>query len=142
MAFIILGFIALPLSTKIITLENKFRRIFKILLIIIGLPILFIAVIYGPLFVMISYGEHFVYTSPDGKHDLIIIESGFLDATVRAYPFDGLFYKRQNNGYLSYHDMWSIDEGRIEIEWFSDKNSCRCGSSGCAQDNSLPHRPP
>lgn len=74
---------------------------------------------YIILFNEVSGSAYYEETSPSGKNKVIIFESSFIDASYYAYPkFMGIFYKNQDNGYVSKHDFWGGAE--IEVEWKSD----------------------
>lgn len=80
--------------------------------------------IWGILAVRLAHSAHYIYESPNGVNQLIVIEGGFIDASIRAYPLYGIFYKEQNNGSLSYHDLWSTNKGQlIHVEWLSDSEA-------------------
>lgn len=70
---------------------------------------------------LVSYRAHFIYTSPGGKNQLAVIEGGYIDTSVEAYPLHGIFYRYQDNGYLSYRDMFSTGGGKlIQVSWPSE----------------------
>ena len=57
--------------------------------------------------------------SPDGAHTVVIMESGFIDAKIEAHEqINALMYRKADNGYLLYHDVWSAKSA--EIVWVSD----------------------
>lgn len=56
-----------------------------------------------------------IYTSPDGKKQIVILNSGFIDACISACPLKyGILYHSNNDKYISRHDCWSAE---TEIEW-------------------------
>lgn len=61
-------------------------------------------------------GTQEIHVSPDGKRRLVTMDTGFMDAVLRAYPMVGEWtYHDQENGYLSYHELGAIP--RVEINW-------------------------
>lgn len=91
--------------------------LFSVLLILVLIPVW----AFGRLTSTLAYHTHFIYESPGGKNTLVIIEGGFIDAVVWAYPLDGSFYEKQDNGFLSYHDLGSVaSEEGIRVQWVSE----------------------
>lgn len=88
---------------------------------LVAIPILLFVMIvpYIMLFNKISGNVYYEEISPSGKNKVIVFEGGFIDASYYAYPkFMGIFYKYQDNGYVSKHDYWGGAE--IEVEWKLD----------------------
>ena len=79
-----------------------------ILLCIVMLP-------YMVLFNALSEKLYYEESSPSGKNSVVVMKGGFLDAVYYAYPkVAGMFYKPQDNGHVSKHDLWGGAD--IEIE--------------------------
>ncbi len=106
-------------------IKNKIVRGIILLLVCGLLSLVFVNVFfYGAFLLRIGNAAQYVYASPNGENRVLVIEGGFIDATVHAYPLHGIFYREQDNGELSYHDLWSTHEGRlIEVEWVSNQEA-------------------
>jgi len=62
------------------------------------------------------------FTSPTGKNELVVFESGFIDAIYYAYPVKcKWFYQEQENGYVSNHDDWGGAEAKVD--WVTDNKA-------------------
>ncbi len=60
-------------------------------------------------------------SSPSGKHRLVIVDQGFLDAAYHAYPVRfRMFYQLQDNGFVSFHEG-TVDG--FEVEWEGDERA-------------------
>lgn len=68
------------------------------------------------IFMQVLGGARQVHASPDGRHRLVTMDSGFMDAVLNAYPMrDRWIYLEQDNGFLSYHEQGAAYG--VEIEW-------------------------
>lgn len=57
-----------------------------------------------------------VHASPDGRYRLATVDTGLMDAVLRAYPMVGRWtYRAQDNGFLSYHEQGAAQG--IGIDW-------------------------
>lgn len=57
-----------------------------------------------------------VHESPDGRYRLVTLDTGFMDAALTAYPMvDRWTYRKQDNGFLSYHELGAVRS--IGIDW-------------------------
>lgn len=68
---------------------------------------------------MTSGNVYYEEASPTGKNKVIVFEDGFIDKEYHAYPkVLGIFYRLEDNGYVSKHDLWGGAD--IEIDWKTD----------------------
>jgi len=99
--------------------KTKFARLVIFLSVII-------AVVSMPFIMFLLSSDRTVcYTesSPFGKNKIVVFESGFIDAVYMAYPVKyGIFYQKQDNGYITKHDFWG--GANIEVEWISENEAC------------------
>jgi Ca2+/Na+ antiporter len=90
-----------------------YKNVLLILLLIAILYVFYIFYIFASLF---ETREYEVFTSPDGKNQIIAIEGGFLDAVYTAYPVkNDIFYFKNNDSIVKRHDHWG--GAKKEIEW-------------------------
>lgn len=68
---------------------------------------------------LVSSRSYRMSVSPNGDNHVVVLEKGLFDSSYEAYPLKlGVFYQRQNNGFLSYHDLWGTPT--VNMEWVSD----------------------
>ena len=115
------GGVLAVLTVKFFVKSNTARRIATGILSGLLALVLLIVLFFGGFAAALGHSEHYIFISPSGQNRLVVIEGGYIDAVIHAYPIHGMLYQWQDNGYLSYHDIFSTWKGRlIQVEWISD----------------------